>query len=229
VPEGYTQLHDVLTTEGFVRVPLPDSYVREMDFTDDAGFLAGLGKKARYHQRTKVLGVADRYRVQVLSGGSGALDPALRDHLYRLYRAVHARNLRLNVYPLPARLLDAVVAQPGWELVLLYLHDGPELPVAYVVAHVAPGHHVAPVFVGLDYRYVGSDHAYQQTLWQALVSARRHGVPRVLLGMGADLQKARFGAEPQRRFLYLQPTDSYQTDVLNQVTASLNARSESTA
>jgi hypothetical protein len=41
--------------------------------------------------------------------------------------------------------------------------------------------------------------------------------------MSADLQKARFGARPQRRWLYLQPTDSYQADVLNQLTEAVLA------
>jgi 7-keto-8-aminopelargonate synthetase-like enzyme len=221
VAEYDTELHDLLVAEGFLRLPLPDSWVRDVDFTDDEDFLAGLGKKARYHQRVNVLSWTDRYKVEVIEGGGAPLDPELRAHLYELYRAVHARNLRLNVYPLPERILDAVLARPGWELVLLRLVDGPELPVAYAVQHVGTDH-VQPVFVGLDYRYVASHHAYQQTLWQAIASARRRGAARVLLGMGADLQKSRFGATPHRRFLYLQPTESYQADVLNQVTEYVN-------
>jgi 7-keto-8-aminopelargonate synthetase-like enzyme len=217
-----TELHEILVAEGFLRLPMPDAWVRDVDFADDEGFLAGLPKKARYHQRVNVLGFADRYEVEVVEGGSGPLDPDLREHLYRLYRAVHARNLRLNVFPLPDRILDAVVARPGWELVLLRLRDGPALPVAYAVQHVGPDH-VQPVFVGLDYTYVASHHAYQQTLWQAVASARRRGASRVLFGVGADLQKSRFGATPRRRVLYLQPTESYQIDVLNQLTEAVNS------
>jgi hypothetical protein len=85
---------------------------------------------------------------------------------------------------------------------------------------VAPSH-VQPVFVGLDYDYVASHHAYQQTLWQAVRTAQRHRAGQVLFGMSADLHKARFGARPQRRWLYVQPTDSYQADVLNQLTEAV--------
>jgi len=35
--------------------------------------------------------------------------------------------------------------------------------------------------------------------------------------MSADLQKARFGARPQRRWVYVQPTESFQNDVLLQL------------
>ena len=223
LPDGDAELHEFLVGEGLLRTPQKDTWTRDVDFAGDDEFLAGLGKKARYHQRTRVLGWEGRYRVEVVPGGTpeaAAVDTALRDHLYCLYRRVHARNLELNVFPLPRRLIDAVLARPGWELTLLYLVDGPALPVAFGVQYVAPSH-VQPVFVGLDYDYVASHHAYQQTLWQAVRTAQRHRAGRVLFGMSADLQKARFGARPQRRWLYVQPTDSYQADVLNQLTQAV--------
>jgi 7-keto-8-aminopelargonate synthetase-like enzyme len=225
LPDGDAELHEFLVGEGLLRTPQRDSWVREVDFGTDEEFLAGLAKKARYHQRTTVLGWEGRYRVEVLRGGTpeaAAADTALRDHLYALYRRVHARNLELNVFPLPRRVIDAVLARPGWELTLLYLVDGPALPVAFGLQHVAPSH-VQPVFVGLDYDYVASHHAYQQTLWQAVRAAQRNGAGRVLFGMSADLQKARFGARPERRWLYVQPTDSYQADVLGKLTEAVAA------
>jgi len=133
---------------------------------------------------------------------------------------VHARNLELNVYPLPRRLLDAVLARPGWELVTLTLRDGPGEPVAFALQHVG-AEHVQPLFVGLDYRHVASHHSYQQTLWQAVRSAQRHGARRVLFGMSADLQKSRFGAGRERRWVYLQSTDGIHHDVLNRIEEGL--------
>jgi hypothetical protein len=223
LPDGDAELHEVLLGEGFARVPVLDTWTRPIDFAGDADFLAGLPKKARYHQRTKVLAWEERYRIDTYAGGSAeaaSLSAEHRDHLYRLYRDVHARNLELNVYPLPRRLLDAVLARPGWELVTLTLHDGPGEPVAFALQHVGAGH-VQPLFVGLDYRYVASHHSYQQTLWQAVRSAQRHGARRVLFGMSADLQKSRFGAEPERRWVYLQSTDGFHHDVLNQIEEGL--------
>jgi len=223
LPDGDAELHEVLLGEGFVRVPVLDTWARSIDFADDAEFLAGLPKKARYHQRTKVLAWEGQYRVDTYAGGTAeavGYAGALRDHLYQLYRDVHARNLALNVYPLPRRLLDAVLSRPGWELVTLTLHDGPDHPVAFALQHIG-AEHVQPLFVGLDYRYVGSHHTYQQTLWQAVRSAQRHGVRRVLFGMSADLQKSRFGATPERRWVYLQSTDGFHHDVLNRLEESM--------
>jgi 7-keto-8-aminopelargonate synthetase-like enzyme len=220
LPDGDPELHEFLVSEGFLRVPVYDTWVREVDFADDAAFLAGLAKKHRYHQRVNVLAWESRYDVRVIAGGSpeaAALTAHERDALYALYRNVHARNLDLNVFPLPRRLLDAALEDPCWELVVLHLPTEREAPVAFGLQHVGPDH-VQPLFVGLDYAYVAGHHAYQQTLWQSVRAAQRHGARRVLFGMSADLQKARFGARRERRWVYVQPTESYQFDVLAQLT-----------
>jgi 7-keto-8-aminopelargonate synthetase-like enzyme len=224
LPDGDVELHDVLLGEGFARVPVFDTWTRPVDFADDEEFLAGLPKKARYHQRVNVLAWEDRYDVRHYAGGGAEareLSEQDRDHLYRLYRNVHARNLELNVFPLPRRVLDAMLARPGWELVTLSLREAPhEGPVAFAMQHVGSDH-VQPLFVGLDYRFVTTHRSYQQTLWQAVRSAQHHGVGRVLYGMSADLQKARFGARRERRWVYLQSTDGYQLDVVHQLTEQL--------
>jgi 7-keto-8-aminopelargonate synthetase-like enzyme len=226
LPDGDTELHEFLVDDGFVRIPVYDTWVREIDFADDAEFLAGLSKKHRYHQRVNVLGWEGKYKVESVLGGSEAarqIGTDERDRLYTLYRNVHARNLDLNVFPLPRQVFDAILAQPCWELSLLRLVDGPDDPVAFAVQYLG-SEHVAPLFVGLLYEYVASHHSYQQTLWQAIRSAQRHGAKRVLLGMSADLQKARFGAIPEKRWAYIQPTESYQADVLNQITERVTGR-----
>ena len=157
LPDGDDELHTFLLGEGLLRLPVPDSWVRPVDFTDDEGFLAGLTRKHRYHQRTRVLASEPAFDVQVLEGGgpeAAALPALVRDHLYGLYRAVHGRAYDLNVLPLPRRLIDAVLASPAFEVVLLRLPEanGTDV-VAFAVQHVGSGH-VAPLFVGLDYAFV---------------------------------------------------------------------------
>ena len=216
LPDRDEELHDFLIGEGLMRIPVFDSWVRDVDFTTDEEFLAGLPRRHRYHQRHRVLSWEPAFRVEVLEGGTPqaeALPTATRDHLYELYRAVHARAFDLNVFPLPRRVLDAVLGFPGWEIVLLHLPDRPDGPVAFAVQHVGATH-VAPVFVGLDYAFVPTHHSYQQLLLQALRAARRHGARQVLYGMSADLHKARFGARREQRWAYIQPTETYNADVL---------------
>ena len=223
--DGDEELHAFLVAEGLLRIPVWDTWVREVDFADDEEFLRGLTRKQRYHQRTNVLAWEQAYRVEVLAGGSpraAGLDDGRRDALYEMYRAVHARAFDLNVFPLPRRVLDVVLASPGWEVVLLHLPDRAAGPVAFSVQHVT-AQHVAPVFVGLDYPYVPSHHSYQQLLLQALRSAERHSAARVLYGMSADLQKSRFGAHRETRWAYVQASDTFNADVLAQLTETVSA------
>lgn len=223
--DGDEELHAFLLAEGLLRIPVWDTWVRDVDFADDEEFLGRLTRKQRYHQRNNVLAWESAFRVEVLAGGSPeavAVDDRRRDDLYAMYRAVHARAFDLNVFPLPRRVLDTVLASPGWEVVLLHLPDRAAGPVAFSVQHVT-AQHVAPVFVGLDYAYVPSHHSYQQLLLQALRSAERHSASRVLYGMSADLQKSRFGAHRETRWAYVQASDTFNADVLAQLTETVSA------
>jgi len=228
LPDGDDELHAFLLSEGLLRLPIWSTWVRQVDFTDDEGFLSSLTRKHRYHERTRVLAWENAYRVQVIRGGSPearALDEATRGDLYRLYRNVHARSFELNVFPLPRRLIDAILESPAWEVLLLHLPDRAAGPIAFTVQHLFSGAdgHVAPQFVGLDYDYVPTHHSYQQLLFQSVRSAQRHGASKILYGMSADLHKARLGAQPEKRWAYVQPTDTFNADVLARMTVTAGA------
>jgi 7-keto-8-aminopelargonate synthetase-like enzyme len=226
LPDGDDELYTFLLGEGLLRLPVPGTWVRPVDFADDEEFLAGLTRKHRYHQRTRVLASELAFDVQLLEGGSpdaAALPPLVRDHLYRLYRAVQGRAYDLNVLPMPRRLIDAVLASPAFEVVLLRLPQvaGTDV-VAFAVQHVGGGH-VAPLFVGLDYAFVATHASYQVLLLQALRSARRRGAGLVRYGMGADLQKSRFGAQREKRWAYVAASETYNADVLARLAETVPA------
>jgi hypothetical protein len=105
-----------------------------------------------------------------------------------------------------------MLGSPGWELMLLRLRGRAE-PVAFG-AHFAGARHYAPMIVGLDYEFVRSHHAYRQALRQSLLRARSLGSRMVLLGMGAALEKRRFGAHAQQRVAFVQASDHYSAQVL---------------
>jgi 7-keto-8-aminopelargonate synthetase-like enzyme len=212
------ELHAFLVSEGLVRFVVPPTWIRPIDFADDASFLAQLSRKYRYHQRHNVLSREETFRVE---RATDALTEAERDQLYQLYRNVHARSLRLNVFPLPRRLIDAALRDPCWEVLVLRLVDGPAEPVSFVVQAVGEGL-VQPLFVGLDYRYVASHHSYQQTLWQSIRSAQRRGARQVLMGMTADLQKSRFGAVARQGWAYAQASETYNVEVLSRLAQGLS-------
>ena len=223
--DGDDELHEFLLGEGFLRVPVWDTWTREVDFADDEEFMARLSRKRRQHQRKNVLPWEKHFRVEVLEGGSHAatgLPAPTRDALYRLYRDVHARKLDLNVYPLPRRMIDAILETPGWETVVLSLPDRAAGPVAFGALNVT-AERISSTFLGLDYGYVVSHHSYQLMLLQVLRAAQRRGAARVLFGMGAELQKSRFGARPEKRWAYVQATERFNSDVLAHIAETVPA------
>jgi 7-keto-8-aminopelargonate synthetase-like enzyme len=205
-------LADALRERGYVKLTLPDSFVLEPVEGGDDAWLERLSVKSRAHQRKDVLPWDDTFEVEVVREAREDLD---FDRLYELYRAVAERSLELNTFPLPRGIFREMLDSPAWELVLLRL-DG---AVVAFGAHFAGARHYAPMIVGLDYAYVRSHHSYRQALRQAMLRARELGSRRILLGMGAGLEKRRFGAHAQERVAFAQASDHYSAQVLDALAA----------
>ncbi|HEY9855135.1 MAG TPA: aminotransferase class I/II-fold pyridoxal phosphate-dependent enzyme [Stenomitos sp.] len=218
LPADDPELEAFLRGLGYVKVAMPESMVLELDWQDDEAFLQTLSPKARYHQRREVLPWEPQYRLEVIRHGDPAPSRELLDHLYGLYRNVKTQNLALNTFDLPTNLFERMLQHPGWELLLLYLDDeaAGDRPVGVGAAFVGPEQY-CPMVIGLDYRFVPSHRSYRQSLLQAMRRAQALGKRRLLLGMGAGLEKRRFGARPEAHCLYLQTSDLYPQAVLAQM------------
>ncbi len=202
-------MSEALRDRGYVKMAMPDSHVIEPVEADDDEWMARLSVKARVHQRKDVLPWDAAYEVEFVDSEAPGLDV---DHLYSLYMAVFSRSLEVNTFPLPRGIFREMLRSPGWELMLLRLRGRPE-PVAFG-AHFAGARHYAPVIVALAYEDVRSYGAYRQALRQCLLRARSLGSRMILLGMGAALEKRRFGAHAQQRVAFAQASDHYSAQVL---------------
>jgi len=223
IPDDDAELAHFLSDSAFVKVRLPDSHVLELDFADDDEFLRRLSPRARRHQLREVKPWEPYADVEVRRGAQDAVTPTEIEHLHGLYRQVHQRGLELNTFDLPPRLLEEIASSPDWELLLLYHRDEhggrrSELPVAFG-AHFLGRDAYFPLVIGLDYDYVLAHGTYRQMLWQAMKRARDLGYPRLYWGMGASLEKRRFGARTERRSAWVQAADHYNMDVLEQIGA----------
>jgi hypothetical protein len=204
-----------------VRTSLPASLVYEPVDGGDEEWMARLSSKQRWHQRRWVLPFDEAYDVEFLSHGGRDVSEDEIDHLYALYRAVQARGRDLNVFPLPKSFLRDMLEHDQWELMVLTLRETGEV-VSFGALFVGARHY-SPMVIGLDYRYVGSHGLYRQMLRHALRRARAHGSKRVLLGMGATLEKKRFGAHVQERVAFAQASDHYSSEVLAAFAADARA------
>ncbi len=219
------ELASELNDRGFAQISMPDSFVLAPVSDSDSEWLAGLSPKARAHQRREVLPWDDAFSIEILRCGDRIPTEAEFDHLHRLYRNVQQRGLEINAFELPRTLLPNMLRYPCWELMLLRLRPGGDDPTEHAPvafgAHFIGERHYAPMLVGLDYSYVRSHHSYRQALRQSLLRARHHGAERVLLGMGAPLEKKRVGARPHARVTFVQASDHYSQEVLAMLEANL--------
>jgi hypothetical protein len=230
LPEPDVELEELLTSRGFIKLPMPDSMSLEIDWRDDEEFLSRLSPKARRHQRHEVRRWEPAYDVEVLARGGRVPGPEELAHYHRLYLEAKNRNLTLNTFDLPETFFERALQSPSWELTLLRLR--PEFggerdawPVAVGACFVGSTQYV-PMVIGLDYRYVRSRGLYRQCLLQALGRARHHGLRRILFGMGAELEKRRFGARPQQHAVYLRTDSSYQLELLAELAAEAGGSRE---
>lgn len=223
LPAKDDELAEFLLESGFARFPAPESLVADLDWRDEAEWLARLSHTARRHQRLKTLPWNGAYDLEVLhSGTRKPSDEELR-HLHGLYRNVRERNLGLNTFELPPWLFERMLSHPGWEIALFRLRTefggSPGAPPAGFMASYVGKSAFIPLIVGMDYHHVDRHGLYRQILRQMLVEGRRHGARRVLLGMGATFEKTRFGAKVESRYAYIQAEDHDHAAVLDQLWA----------
>jgi hypothetical protein len=212
------ELDRVLRDASYSAIPCPDAMLLDVDWSDWDEFLSRLSARARRFQKRYVTPRDGAFAVEVFHQGARLPSDAELDHLYRLYLNVKERNLELNTFALPENFLARMLEYPVWEIVTLTLKPGGEqtfdMPHAFVAAYVGPEQYV-PAIVGLDYRAVGSHGSYRQCIRQVIRRAESHGSKRISLGMGAEMEKERFGARRVRRSFYVQSLDHYQHDVLS--------------
>jgi hypothetical protein len=212
------ELDRLLREAGYSTIACPDSMVIDVDWSDWDEFRSRLSARRRRFQDRYVAPRDGSFAIEVLNRDSRRLSEEELAYLYRLYLNVKERNLELNTFPLPETFLSKMIEHPGWEIFTLTLKPGADeiydSPHAFVAAYVGPEQYV-PAVVGLDYRAVGLHGSYRQCIRQVIRRAESHGSSRIELGMGAELEKERFGARRVQRSFYVQSLDHYQHDVLS--------------
>ena len=217
--DGDCELGDALRESGYIKLTMPDSLILDTVASDDTQWLDGLSSRSRVHQRREVLPFDDAFDVEILRRGGREPNDHELAHLHSLYCNVREQSLEINSFELPRTLLREMLAHDCWELMIMRLRDhSAQAPVAFGAHFIGP-HHYAPMIIGLDYEHVRSHHSYRQALRQALLRARALGSDRVLLGMGASLEKHRFGATAAKRCAYAQSAEHYNHEVLASIAA----------
>jgi len=221
--EDDEELRDFLHDSGFIKVPMLDSHLLEITWKDSDAFMARLSRRARRHLR-ELQKMLPSYGTRIWTA-EDARDEARVAHLYKLYRNVADRKLRLNTFPLPVRAISGVLESPAWELVSLHLAPeagGPidGAPVAWYAAHKRGGHY-APLVCGLDYDHVYAHGAYRQLLYQIILRAQELSMTNIHFGMDAAYEKERLGTTPVPSCAYVHTRDDFVGARMREVIADV--------
>jgi hypothetical protein len=223
LPANDPEMDTFLLDAGLVKVPMLDSHVLPITWKDEEGFLGSIDRRKRKALRD-VVASAPNFHVEVHAPGT-PLAAERAEHLYRLYKNVASRKLRLNVFSLPESLIEALAGSPAWEIVTLHLdaaHGGPAggEPIAWFAAHVQGGHYT-PFFCGLDYDFVFTAGAYRQLILQMVRRATALGAATIHMGMDADAEKHRFGSRTIGTAAYVEARDHFNGQLLREIVAEV--------
>ena len=230
LPAHDAELAAFLGAEGFTRLQLPDTLEIEIDWKSREEFLAARSKRERRFHREHVMPYDDAWQREIVAPEGRQPSDAEWAHWHRLYRNVHGRQLALNTFPLPAALLPRLLRVPGWELLALRpTGSDPERTDAargFALCQRRADTY-APLLVGMDYEWVESHGLYRQLLSHCVERARELGARRLAFGLGSELEKRRFGAQPVQHVMYVQSHDRYHQDVLALIATEANLEPES--
>jgi len=222
LPASNLVLEDFLRGHGFACSKGPHRFTAAV-YGSEEELLGSMRGRPRRFQRREVEPWNDTYSREILGADASPGDLAA---LNRLYQNVRERSFEINTFALPDDLLVRMIGAPGWEVAVLRRRDEqgqPEgEPVAMWAGFAARGLY-CPMVVGLDYAHVRSAGLYRQTLRHAFARARELGASHIALGMGAGLEKRRFGATPEPCNVYIQADDHYALDVVQQIADGLAA------
>jgi 7-keto-8-aminopelargonate synthetase-like enzyme len=213
------EMEAFLLEHGFARYLMPENMVLTLDPNDSQqAYLTKLSRRSRRFVKSEVLPREGDITVAVAGAAVRPLTTDELAHLHRLYMNVQERSYEYNTFPLPEGLFERMNRSPDWEFLLLGVTEAAgapagDRPVAFIAGYLGEKHYV-PLIVGLDYAYVASHGVYRQAIWAVIQRARALGATRICFGMGAGLEKHRFGAVSKRHAIYFQAADTYNFEVL---------------
>lgn len=216
--DAWMRAHD------FLKVPILDSHRLVLaDVPDDDAMVARVGPNRRRFLR-RLMENAPAYRATVF-GAHGEPLPSgdFAKHLHGLYLNVATRKRRINVFPMPERLIAPLFDNPSWEVVTLAPSGEPDaLPVSWYCAHHHGGEY-SVFMVGIDYAHVeGLKYgAYRQLILHMIRRAREVGAKILHIGMDADREKERFGTRADSTCIYFQGLKHDHGEHLADVIASV--------
>jgi len=201
--------------QGFIRVRMPDAHViKNLNWETQEEYYQSLSHNSKKHIRKYVFRYSDNFRISITNKPSVS-------HFYDLYKNVKQKNLELNTFNLPKNIFERMTDHGQWEFIEIFLKNNEVekneiFPVAAGACYITEKNY-CPMIVGLDYKATAEYECYRQMLFQVVLRARALNKEKIYFGMGASIEKQKFGAIPLKKVAYLQMKDNYHMEVISTV------------
>lgn len=220
-PANDPEMDNFFLSHGFTKQAMPDSMVVEINWETQEEFIKNLSPKSRYYQRKEVLPWLDIFDIEVMKKDGSLPSEQELEHFYHLYQNVKKQNLELNTFDLPKHIFKNMLNSPSWELIVLKLKNkdnskNENIPIS-IGACFKNTRNYCPIVIGLDYNYVISHHLYRASLYNTIMRAQQIKAQQIFLGMGASLEKKRFGAKARSQCAYVQLADHYNFELMENI------------
>ncbi len=221
IAAGDAELGTCFHQQGFMKIELPEG--SELDLTtfrDADDFLAKLSSNNRRHIRKDVLHYKDLFKVVVRE----QLSDIELGNVYALYQHVQKANVALNNICYPFALMREFNRDRDWEFIMFYIHQG-EMPLAGVICAHKGKNSYQGVLLGLDYRFQHLK-TYKQALYQLMLRAKQLNMDKLHLGLTANIEKRKLGAQLFSRVGFVQIDSNYHLELVENLQGNTAVRLE---
>jgi len=215
------ELKELFLKEGFIVINMPNTNITDdMKWETLEGLIASVSPHSRRHIRKEVSKHLDAFEIEYKK----ELTEDEIEHYYNLYLNVKEKNIGFNMFAYPKDILKKLSKHPNWEFIVLKLKpefdSRPERKAVAAMWTYVTDTHLAPMVIGIDYNYNEKFKVYKQAIYQALKRARQLNLPKVYLGLSADIDKHKFGALQFPKIAYYQAKDNYNMEVIESMAAN---------
>jgi 7-keto-8-aminopelargonate synthetase-like enzyme/predicted N-acyltransferase len=214
------EFKDIFMKEGFIVINMPNTnIVYNVTWNSKEEFLETISPNSRKHLKKEVFKYEDQYEIEYKK----ELTKEESEYYYNLYLNVERRNRGFNMFDYPRDIINKLSKHPNWEFIILKLKPEfdprPERKAVAAMWTYVTDTHLAPMIIGIDYNYNDEFKVYKQAVYQAIKRARILGLPKVYLGLSADIDKHKFGAIQYPKVAYYQTKDNYNMEVIESMSA----------
>jgi hypothetical protein len=193
--------------------------VENISWNSKEEFMKTISPNSRKHVKKEVFKYEDQYEIEYKK----ELTKDESEYYYNLYLNVERRNRGFNMFDYPKDIINKLSKHPNWEFIILKIKPEfdprPDRKAVAAMWTYVTDTHLAPMIIGIDYNYNDKFKVYKQAVYQAIKRAQILGLPKVYLGLSADIDKHKFGAVQYPKVAYYQTKDNYNMEVIESMSA----------